>query len=336
MKFQKEINIGKKKISKESSVYFVAEIGFNFLNNINLAYEMISAAKEALADAVKFQSFIADKIVLPSHSFYEMFKKYELSKENHFKIKEYCDKIGIEFFTTPFDTDILDFIVDELKVNVIKIASGDLTFYPLLLKAAKTKLPIILATGLATYKEIENSLRLIKKYNDKIILLHCVSNYPLEYKNANLAVIKKLRKMFNCLVGFSDHSAGYMLDVIAVSLGAKLIEKHFTINKNLENADNKISMEPAEFKKMVTEVREIEQAIGNSENKPIVEELEMKKIARRSIYTAQPILENEKITFDKIKIVRPYVEDSEPMQLTKILNKKAKKNYQKDEVIFTK
>lgn len=325
-----------KKICKDKScpVYFIAELGFNFSNDINLAYEMISAAKEAGADCVKFQSFNADRIVLESSGAYDLLKNNELSYDNHFKLKEYADKLKIDFLTTPFDIKTLKFLINDLKVESVKIASGDLTFYPLLEIAAENNLLIILSTGLATFDEISCSVNLIRKYNDNLILLHCISNYPLEHKNANLYVIKELKRRYSTVVGFSDHSEDSFLPVLSVALGSKVIEKHFTIDKNLPGPDNSMSMTPESFKIMVRDVRNTLFALGDGLTKPMKSEFEILSHARRSIYAKSQINKGDLFSENNIKIVRPFVEGSSPQNYTELLNKKSEKNYKMNEIIL--
>lgn len=312
----------------------IAEIGFNFNNDIKLAKKMIKAAKQCGADAVKFQSFRADTLVLKSQPAYDIIKNNELSEKNHLILKEYSDKLNIKFFSTPFDIELLDFLIKKCKVDIIKIASGDLLYKELIERAAKYKKHIILSTGMSDLKEIDKPVKWIKKYHNKFSLLHCISEYPLNPKNANLNFIKTLKKRYKCTVGFSDHSNDIFLPSLAVALGAQIIEKHFTIDKNLPDADNAISMEPDEFKKMVDLIKKTIIYLGNEKRILTEEEKQIKTIARRSIYAKEEIKKGELITKEKIKIVRPYNPKSKPENKEKILNKKAKKYYKKNQAII--
>lgn len=319
--------------NNKTSVYFIAELGFNFSNDISLAKEMISAAKESGAHCVKFQSFIADKIVLNSSPVYNLLKENELSYDNHFVLKEYCEKNEIDFLTTPFDLDTLKFLVDDLKVQSVKISSGDLTFHSLLEKAAKHEILILLSTGLASFDEISESVNLIKKHNDLLVLLHCISNYPLTIENANLYVIKELKRRYSTVVGFSDHSDGSFLPVLSVALGSRVIEKHFTIDKKLPGPDNSISMTPDAFKLMVNDINKTVISLGDGLTKPMKSELEILPHARRSIYANCDIKKGTFFTYDNLKVVRPFVANSLPQSINNIINTKSLNNYKKNSVI---
>ncbi|MBP7654407.1 N-acetylneuraminate synthase family protein [Candidatus Dependentiae bacterium] len=324
------IKLKYKTINLESSPFFIAEVGFNFNNNIQLAKEMIAAAKESFADAVKIQSFKAEKLLLQSEPAFEIIRQNELSYDNHFILKEYADSIKIDLFSSPFDCETLKFLVEKLKVKIIKIASGDMDYQQLIEKSAQTGLPIILSTGFSDYKEISKSVNFIKKINPNLIILHCISNYPLKPENANLNVIPVIKKKFNCVTGFSDHSLGCHLCAAAAALGAKVFEKHFTTDRKLNTIDNPISTEPEEFKRMVSEVNEIISALGSG--KKNINELKIesaiKKCARRSVFAAADIKKNEIITENKIKIVRPFIKNAlRPADVNKILNKKSRKSY---------
>ncbi|HPG29274.1 MAG TPA: N-acetylneuraminate synthase family protein [bacterium] len=331
------LNLKFKNINLETSPFFIAEIGFNFNNNISLAKEMICAAKESLADAVKLQSFKADYLLLESEPAYEIIKQNELSEENHFILKEYADSLKIDLFSTPFDCGTLDFIINKLKVKMIKIASGDMDYFQLLEQSAKSGLPVILSTGFSDYKEISKTVKLIKKYNDNLIIMHCIANYPLKPEDANLNVIPFLKKKFGCSAGFPDHSLGSHLCIAAAVLGARVFEKHFTTDRNLKNIDNPISTEPGEFKKMVKEINEIIPALGTGEKNEseLAKEANIKRFARRSVFAGSDILENEIIAGEKLKVVRPFIETSvRPMDIKKIIGKKSKKKYKTNEPII--
>jgi len=324
-----------KKIDITVKPFFIAEIGFNFANDMKLAKEMIAAAVESNADAVKFQSFRADKIVIKSAAAYNILKENELSFDNHFLLKEYCDKLKIEFFSTAFDIETLEFLIKKVKVRLLKIASGDIDFLPLLEIAKSSNLPILLSTGAADFNTIKRTYKFLKTEKNNVIVLHCVSNYPLSAKNANLLVIPKLQKLLNCNIGFSDHSLENHISCAAAALGARVFEKHFTISRKLGTIDNPMSTEPAEFKLLVRQVNDIITALGtgNKTSKDLAPELDIKKLARRAIYAAKPINKGEIFTKENIKIVRPYFNGSNPWFVKKILGAKSKFNYQPDQPI---
>ncbi len=316
--------------------FFIAEIGFNFSGDITLAKEMISAAKESGADAVKFQSFTADTLLLKSSGAYNIIKENELSQDKHFILNEYCDSLKIDFFSTPFNIEILNFLIKKLKVKLIKIASGDMNYLLLLEAAALSKLPVILSTGFSDFTEISQAVNFIKKINDKLIIMHCIGNYPLEPQNANLLVIPELIKRYKCITGFSDHSLGGHLCCAAAALGARVFEKHFTISRKLGTIDNPISTEPYEFKKMTDDIRDIISGLGDGlkNNNSLSCEEAIKKLARRGIYASKEIKKGEKLSLKNIKIVRPFAGNISPFNIKKILGKLSKKNYNPEDSII--
>tara|TARA_Y100001970_G_scaffold286159_1_gene407678 strand:- start:44623 stop:45531 length:909 start_codon:yes stop_codon:yes gene_type:complete len=284
-----------------NKIYIIAEIGSNYDNDLSTAFDYIKASKEAGADAVKFQTLKKDKLISPTiyeneknykNLTYDNFTNLELSDEWHLKLKEYSNKIEIDFISTPFFLEAVD-LLETIKVKKYKIASGDITFFPLLEKVAKTNKPIILSTGASTLEEIKNAKDIIEKNGNKdITFLHCVSNYPPKWEQMNILAINTLKKELNSPVGISDHSPGDIIPISAVALGATVIEKHITFNRKLSGPDHAFAMEINEFKTMINKIRILEKAMGNGEKIPSVPEKERIKKIRRGKYnpeTLEPI-----------------------------------------------
>ena len=292
--------------------YLIAEIGVNHNGELSLAKEMIDAASESGADAAKFQTFRADKLVSlgtpkvkyqesttsPIESHYEMIKCLELSRDDHFILKEYCDSKSIDFLSTPYDVDSARFLYEDLKVEMFKTASADLVDLILHEYIATTGIPSIVSVGMATLGEIEENLNVYKSHDHMdIILLHCVSNYPCDIQSINLRVLETLKQAFDLPVGYSDHSAGIEAAILSISLGAKVIEKHFTLDKNLQGPDHLASSTPDEFKLLCSSVRKSEKILGSSVKSCQEEEKQMAEVSRKSIF-----LKNDLICGDVIKI----------------------------------
>jgi len=301
------------------NLFFIAEIGLNHNGDINLAKEMIDSAKESGANAVKFQSIKADKLISKNsfenkvdgfgftdvNNIGDFWKKVSIDYEFHINIKEYCDKKEIEFISTPFDFDSAD-ILEKLGVKRYKIASGDLTHYPLLQYVAKKNKPIILSTGMSTIGEIENAVEFIKyNGNNQITLLHCLSLYPTPPELANLNAIPLLKNIFDLPVGFSDHTIGFHIPIAAIAKGATVIEKHFTINNDLPGPDQKLSANPNEFIKMVKYGNEIFQALKEKRKVISPQEMEMRKNTRRSIVAANDLTEGKVLSIENLDFKRP-------------------------------
>jgi len=339
-----KIRIGNKLIGEEEPCFIIAEAGVNHNGSVEMAKKLIDAAKAAGADAVKFQTFKAEEIVTlqggkadyqnraKERTQYEMLKHLELSFDEFRELKKYCDNKGVEFISTPYDVKSVEFL-NEFGVNRFKVASADIINKPLIESIAKTKKQIILSTGMATLGEIERTISLINAFgNTDIILLHCTTSYPAPYEQVNMNVLHTLRKAFGLAVGYSDHTLGIEISVMAVSLGAKVIEKHFTLDRTMEGPDHFASLEPNELKKMVEAIRNIEKAFG-SKRKEITDE-EKKNIffMRRSIHASEDIKEGEIIKENNIKITRPS-DGIEPWFLNNILSKKIKTYVKKGEPI---
>lgn len=353
-------------------VFIIAEAGVNHNGSLFLAKKLVDEAKKAGVDAIKFQTFKAENIVTKKAvqadyqkknlgeitSQYHMLKKLELSFEDFKALKEYCDEKEILFLSTPFDFESVDFLVDELKMSLVKISSGDLTNLPLLHHVAKKRRKIIISTGMATIEEIHDALAFIAfglKYIDEevaydkvyrfynsqeakkilekyVSILHCTTEYPAPVDSINLNAINMMRDIFKLDIGFSDHSIGINIPVAAVAMGAVIIEKHFTLDKNLQGPDHVASLSSGELKEMVRAIRDVEMAKGEYVKKPVSIEMKNKNIARKSLIANTDILEGEEFTLKNLAIKRPGGGIS-PKEYWYYLNKKSKKNYRQDEYI---
>tara|TARA_B100000427_G_C15487144_1_gene585857 strand:+ start:600 stop:1610 length:1011 start_codon:yes stop_codon:yes gene_type:complete len=298
-------------IDTDNKVFIIAEIGNNHEGDLKLAKEMISLAAEAGADAVKFQTFNTEYYISNSDmQRFELLKSFELSKDDFKMLREHAKDKKLSFISTPFDIESSIFL-NEI-VDAIKISSSDNNFFPLLKTVAYGKKPIIVSTGLINIKEIEKTINyIIAKANniiskDKLALLHCVTSYPVEYQYANLNAIKTLRGNFDVTVGYSDHTIGINASIASVGLGARIIEKHFTKDKNQsEFRDHKISANPDEFYRMVQSIREVELMLGSGEKIPQPPEKKIKLSVRRSIVARHDIKKGTLLSEDDINWVRP-------------------------------
>ena len=288
-RFPKEIKIGSRMVGEGHPAYIIAEIGANFDNDIDKAKRLIDAAKECGADCAKFQSFLAEKIVSEKgfasmqlkgihgswgRPVHEIFREAEFPRKWHKEISDYCKKVGIDFSTSPYDFEAVDLCM-ELDVPFIKMGSGDITWLEMLEYIARKNKPMILATGDATMSEIDEAIRTIEATgNNQLILLQCITNYPSKIESANINVLKTYQTAFNILTGYSDHAPGPVVTLGSIALGGIVIEKHFTLNKKLLNADHKISMEPKEFLIMSKKIKRLLEILGT---KTIIPTLAEKK-----------------------------------------------------------
>jgi len=302
-----------------SKVFIIAEAGVNHNGSLDFAYQLIDVAKDAGADAIKFQTFKAENVVsrLADKAEYqkkttgsdksqlEMIKKLEISFDDFIKLKKYCGKKGIMFLSTPFDHQSIDFLYD--LVDIYKIPSGEIINYPYLKHIAAKNKPIIMSTGMANLGEVEEAINTIRSVNSKakISLLHCTTNYPTPYEEVNLKAMQTLAAAFKLSVGYSDHTLGIEVPIAAVAMGAKIIEKHFTLDKNLHGPDHKASLEPGELKEMIKAIRNIEMALGDGIEKPNKSEIEIMKVTRRSLVASRDIEAGEVIKESDIAIKRP-------------------------------
>ncbi len=330
-----------------SKVFIIAEAGVNHNGRIDLAYQLIDAAKEAGADAIKFQTFKAENVVsrLAPKAEYQkkttgsnesqlgMIKKLELSFEDFVKLKKYCDKKGIMFLSTPFDHQSIDFLYD--LVDMYKIPSGEIINYPYLKYIAAKNKPIIMSTGMANLGEVESAIDILVKSGTKkenITILHCTTNYPCPYKEVNLKAMLTLKEVFKLTVGYSDHTLGIEVPIAAVAMGAKIIEKHFTLDKKLPGPDHKASLEPGELKEMIKAIRNIEMALGGGVKKPNKSEIEIMKVVRKSIVASTGIKKGEVFTKTNITVKRPGTGIS-PMRWDEVIGGKADRDFKDDELI---
>lgn len=300
--------------------YLIAEIGVNHNGDIELAKKLIYEAKNCGADAVKFQTFKAELLASEltpkvkyqinttgiEESHFDMLKKLELSFDDHFILKEYCDELNIDFISTPYDVESASFLNKELSVKAFKTASADIVDLPLQSYIASTGKISIISVGMATLGEIESVYNLYEKSNkSNLIFLHCVSNYPCSDSSLNLNVISTLQKSFQVPIGYSDHSIGNTAAIISISLGARVIEKHLTLDKNLPGPDHLASITPKEFSSLSNSIRRAESILGTSVKKCQKEEIEMSKVSRKSLHLTKEILEGEIISEKDLTLKRP-------------------------------
>jgi len=327
------------KLMKENNhkAIFIAEAGINHDGDIQKAKKMIDAAVSAGADYVKFQSFKAKKLVTPdaltssyidegSHegeSFQDLLQRLELNEDAHYDLKKYCDDKGIKFLSTAFDEESFDFLIS-LGIDIVKVASGDLTNIPLLRHMARSGLPIIMSTGMATLGEIEDAVNAITtEGNNKIILLHCISWYPADISTTNLRFMDTLKNAFPFPVGYSDHTLGINMSIAARALGAVVLEKHFTMDKTEFGPDHAASIEPDELSDLVIGLREVEAGLGTTHRIFCEKEIGQRKVHRRSVVVKKQIQPGEMFTMDNLVIKRPGV-GIKPKYMDSILGKKAR------------
>lgn len=260
-----------------------------------------------------------------------MIKKLELSFEQFIELKRYCDEMRIKFLSTPFDLDSIEFL-KKLGMKIWKVPSGEITNLPYLRKIAEVADEIILSTGMSDLCEISKAVEILKKENKKILILHCNTEYPTPMEDVNLRAMELLKEKFNVEVGYSDHTLGIEVPIAAVALGARIIEKHFTLDKNMEGPDHKASLEPEELKKMVAGIRNIEEALGKKQKEVTESEKKNKDIARKSIVAKKNIKKGEIFTEESLTVKRPGNGIS-PMQWDEVIGKISIRNFEEDELI---
>ncbi|AST56848.1 N-acetylneuraminate synthase [Thermoanaerobacterium thermosaccharolyticum] len=327
-------------------VFIIAEAGVNHNGDIENAKKLIYVAKKSGADAVKFQTFKSEKVISKfaqkaeyqkettgeSDTQLDMVKKLELPYKDFKELKKYCDEVEINFMSTPFDLDSIEFL-NELNIDVFKIPSGEITNLPYLIKIAQTNKPIIMSTGMSTLDEIEAAINILRQNGSgEITLLHCTTEYPAPYKDVNLRAMKTLRERFKVNVGYSDHTKGIEIPIAAVAMGAAVIEKHFTLDRNMEGPDHKASLEPDELKAMVQAIRNVESALGDGIKRPTESEIKNITIARKSIIAKRDIKKGEIFTEENITVKRPGNGIS-PMKWFEVLGKTAVRDFKEDELI---
>lgn len=342
------VRIGDKIIEENYPVFIIAEAGCNHNGDINLANKLVDVAVEAGVDAIKFQTFTTEEIVTrhaakadyqkktkggKNESQFEMLKRLELNHEQFREIKTYCKQKRIIFLSTPFDIKSVDFL-ERLGVPAFKIASGEINNFPLLSHIASKLKPIILSTGMSTLEEIEKAIEVINRtsWNSKVVLLHCTSDYPAKVKDVNLRAMHTMHKTFGLPVGLSDHTQGIEISLAAVAMGASVIEKHFTVDKNLPGPDHKASLKPEELKNLVQAVRNIESALGDGIKRPSRSEMNTKIIARKSIVAARDIKKGELFSEQNLSVKRPGNGIS-PIKWNELIGRKATRNFKIDELV---
>jgi len=332
-----------------SKTLIIAEAGVNHNGSMAIAKQLVDAAVLAGADYVKFQTFKAEKLVtktakkaeyqqtnMPdSGDFqYKMLKKLELSVEQHHELIKYCNSGNIQFLSTAFDLDSIEFL-SSLQLGLWKIPSGEITNYPYLKRIGRENQPVILSTGMSSMDDIKDAMNVLVQNGtekQKITILHCNTQYPTPMQEVNLLAMQTIASEIGVKVGYSDHTLGIEIPVAAVALGASVIEKHFTLDRNMEGPDHKASLEPDELKSMVTAIRNIEKALGSSEKKVTLSESENIHIARKSIVASKFIAKRDLFTEDNLTVKRPGNGIS-PMKWNDVIGKTAIRNFEEDELI---
>ena len=351
----------------------IAEAGVNHNGDEALAFKLVDAAFAAGADIIKFQTYKAKNVASKTaqkadyqitescddESQLELLSRLELPYESHFKLVEYCNQLGIEFLSTAFDSESLNFLVDELDLKRLKIPSGEITNAPFILEHARTGCDLIISTGMATLAEIESVLGVIAfgyimpadalpsieafqnaylsqkgkaSLRDKVTLLHCTTEYPAPLSDINLSAMTTISSAFGLPIGYSDHSEGIIVSIAAIAKGATVIEKHLTLDKDMEGPDHQASLDPNEFKSLVDAIKSVEFSLGDGIKGPSPSELKNKISARKSLIAANDISINQKISSQDIDIKRPGSGMS-PYDYWKIQDKVAKRSYKKGDLI---
>lgn len=328
------------------SVLIIAEAGVNHNGSLELAKRMADVAKEAGADIVKYQTAVPELVISrfapkaeyqkdttgEAESQLEMVKKIHFGFDAHRELKKYCDSIGIKYLSTPFDMDSIDFLA-EMDMPVWKIPSGEVTNLPYLEKVAKLHKPIVMSTGMCEISEIKDALEILEKNGAReITILHCNTEYPTPLKDANVRAMLDIKANFGTKVGYSDHTLGLEAPLAAVALGATVVEKHFTLDKNMEGPDHQASMNPDELKALVKAIRNTELALGDGVKRVTESEAKNKDVARKSIVAKVPVKAGEVFTVDNITVKRPGSGIS-PMRWYEVLGKTAKRDFSLDELI---
>ena len=331
-------------------VLIIAEAGVNHNGSLDIAKNLVDKAVEAGVDIIKFQTFKAEKLVSKSakqaeyqkknignhadDSQYNMLKKLELSEQDHQELMNYCKEKGIRFWSTAFDFDSIDYL-HTLNLGLWKIPSGEITNCPYIKKIAEYHEPVIISTGMCEMSDISAAMNVLLKYGvqkNQITILHCNTEYPTPYEDVNLLAMQQIKKEFDVAVGYSDHTKGIEVPIAAVALGASVIEKHFTLDRNMEGPDHKASLEPDELKAMVSAIRNIEKALGSG-NKTVSEsERKNIAIARKSIVASFPIKKGDLFTEQNLTVKRPGTGIS-PMRWEEVVGNKAAKDFVEDELI---
>lgn len=356
----------------KKSTYIIAEAGVNHNGSLEMARQLIDAAADAGADAVKFQTFKAKNLVSKSapkaeyqisttgsdESQFDMIEKLELDEAEHRQLIEHCLSRGIQFLSTPFDSESVDLLSQTLDLPCLKIPSGEITNGPLLLKVAQSGKPVILSTGMSTLDEVAQALGVLafgfvggdrkpsrEAFQEaflsakgqtalcsKVRLLHCTTEYPTPFGDVNIRAMDTLSETFSLPIGFSDHTLGIAIAIAAVARGAVIIEKHFTLDRNLPGPDHRASLEPSELKEMIRSIREVEVALGDGVKQPAASELKNLKVARQSLVAKTEIKAGEIFTSDNLGSKRPG-DGISPMDYWAFLGRRATNSYHQDEKV---
>jgi N-acetylneuraminate synthase len=344
--FNRHIKFDKYLISDESPVFIIAEAGVNHNGNMDIARQLIDIAADAGVDAVKFQAFKTENLILKNvlkapyqqktteaqESQFDMLKKLEVTLEQNQKLMEQCKSRGIIFLTTPFDEGSLDEL-DPLNLPAYKIASTDLTNLPFLKKVALKGKPIFLSTGMSYLPEVELALAEIHQYNKDVVLLQCTANYPIRNEEANLNVLNTYKQHFDVILGYSDHTTGTGAAAYAIPMGAKVVEKHFTLDKSQPGPDHRASLSPEELKEFVKQVRTVEQYLGKNIKEPSADELLTRKSLQKCMVASCLIKKGEIIREHMIIAKRTGGIGISPIHYKKILNQPADRDYNIDDII---
>jgi N,N'-diacetyllegionaminate synthase len=340
--------LGERRKAIKLNCLLIAEAGVNHNADLKLAFELVDVAVEAGADVVKFQTAVANQVVTKvankakyqidpnnlNETQLEMTKKLHLPLQDFIEIKKYCEKKHISFATTAFDFTSLDFI-STMDLPFLKIPSGEITNLPYLRKIGMMGKPIILSTGMASIAEIKDALDVLVSSGtqiDKITVLHCTTSYPVPFHDVNLKAMASIKNEFGVAVGYSDHTLGIAIPIAAVALGASVIEKHFTLDRNLPGPDHKASIEPDELKEMIISIRQVEKALGDGKKQIMPSEKDNVNVVRKSIVARKKIAINEILSEDNITVKRPGIGIS-PMHWDTFIGKKSKHNYSVDELL---
>lgn len=315
------------------STFVIAEAGINHNGSLDTAKKMIKKAAETGANAIKFQTIIPDELFskFENSKLYEMSKDWILSKREHIELQKYASKNKIIFFSTPFGKKSAK-LLQEIKVPLIKIASGEITNHDLISYVAKMHKPIILSTGMSNISEIASAVEIIRNHKCYFAILHCISSYPTKISDANLSTIPFLKNLFNVPIGFSDHTLGTEASLAAVSLGANIIEKHFTLDKKMDGPDQKLSLDPLEFFNLTKKIRQIEKSIGTPRLNPLKSEKPFQKNMRKSISALIDIPKGTIIKNSMLTFVRP-ARGISPILINEIIGRKTKNLIKKGTII---
>lgn len=330
----------------EGKTFIIAEAGVNHNGNVEIAKRLIDVAAKAGADAVKFQTFNADKLVISKaqkadyqientgkvESQQEMLKKLQLQEADFIELKEYCNMVGIMFISTPFDIDSFRFLLS-MGISMIKVPSGEITNYPLLREIGKSGLKVILSTGMCELEEVQAAVRILRSFGaTEIIVLQCNTEYPTPFEDANIRAMMTLGQETGCSYGYSDHTLGNDAAIAAVALGACVVEKHFTLDKTMEGPDHIASIEPYELEELVSSIRNVEKALGSGIKRVSNSERKNVKVVRKSIVAKDHIRKGDYFTEDNLTTKRPGTGVS-PMCWNSIIGTVATKDYEKDDMI---